>query len=57
MTSKTVTWDWCPLCDPFGENTEAYLAKSSPTVRFAGDGAGYCQSCGLRVGADMREEK
>ena len=41
-------WGWCMFCDPFGENTEAYLTKSRPTVRFGPDG-GECQSCGMRA--------
>lgn len=48
-TSGPVTWEFCPLCDPFGELTEAYLAHSVPTVRVAESGVGYCLACGLRV--------
>lgn len=44
-----------PFCDPFGENTEAYLAKSRPTVRWGPEG-GKCQSCGLTTAVRTEDE-
>lgn len=52
VVKPKIVWDFCPLCDPFGDYSEAYLAHSRPTVRIVG-GIGYCQSCGWRD--DVRE--
>lgn len=45
---RVVATGWCMFCDPFGEDTPAYLDKSQHTVRYLESGIGYCQSCGWR---------